>query len=294
MTTVGNAIIMNNQKLPRLTNAADYYRWREESTDVFLQKASKIWRISFASSMKWRLEELETEFNSLKQEKASIDGFVGKIKELSEQLHLGGVEVTMHKKYTFEIVTEPLDEKAEFDGIVAKLRSKELELGLNSHGLTQKTRQGMSAFFTQSRPQKPRHQGRFEKKSSGPRPQRRIEDIVCYQHCSVTNGRWIIDSGSTTHICTKAALFTDLKPVSGRVIRSANGAETEADGEGTVHIKVNLEKGKIGIVTLENVLYIPSYAANLISLSRIRGKAEIIMSKNSTVAKINVPWLNRG
>ncbi len=139
-TAVAESIPYSSQRLPRLADARDYYKWKDKSIDILMQKGAKrygvikgtiprppesdpgygswlnanftacgllrssltskikhtiddledahtIWTTledRFAKSMKWQLEEMETEFNSLRQDKRSIDGFVGRIKERSD------------------------------------------------------------------------------------------------------------------------------------------------------------------------------------------------------------------
>lgn len=68
-----------------------------------IESAHQIWirlKIAFQTAMKSKLEELTTEFNSLRQEKLTIDGYVSKLKEIANQLMLGGIEVTYHQKFS--------------------------------------------------------------------------------------------------------------------------------------------------------------------------------------------------
>ena len=88
---------------------------------------------------------------------------------------------------------------------------------------------------------------------------------------NLTNSDWVLDSGSTCHVCHDRDLFTDFKPCHGRTITGIAGS-VKVEGEGLV---------KIGDKTLHNVAYVPSIPVNLISMkaaTRRSGSAFILDS----------------
>lgn len=73
---------------------------------------------------------------------------------------------------------------------------------------------------------------------------------------------WVIDNGATNHIYTCISLMFDLhKCIQPIIVHLPNGHTTKVTLTGSVKINPNL--------TLKNVLYIPSFTYNLISISRI-------------------------
>ncbi|CAA7032144.1 unnamed protein product [Microthlaspi erraticum] len=78
---------------------------------------------------------------------------------------------------------------------------------------------------------------------------------------SLPPGSWIIDSGATTHVCSDLALFSRVSPVSGVTVSLPNGIREPISHTGTVHISDSL--------VLHNVLHVPSFQFNLISVSSL-------------------------
>ncbi|CAA7057424.1 unnamed protein product, partial [Microthlaspi erraticum] len=78
---------------------------------------------------------------------------------------------------------------------------------------------------------------------------------------SLPSGSWIIDSGATTHVCSDLSLFSETFPVSGVTVSLPNGIRESISHTGTVHIHSSL--------TLHNVLHVPSFRFNLISVSSL-------------------------
>ena len=74
-------------------------------------------------------------------------------------------------------------------------------------------------------------------------------------------GSWIIDSGATTHVCSDLALFSSVSLVSGVTVSLPNGAKEPITHTGTVHLSESL--------VLLNVLHVPSFRFNLISVSSL-------------------------
>ncbi|CAA7044889.1 unnamed protein product [Microthlaspi erraticum] len=78
---------------------------------------------------------------------------------------------------------------------------------------------------------------------------------------SLPAGSWIIDSGATTHVCFDLALFSNLLPVSAVTVSLPNGIREPISHTGIVHLSHDL--------VLHNVLHVPSFRFNLISVSSL-------------------------
>jgi len=81
--------------------------------------------------------------------------------------------------------------------------------------------------------------------------------------CSVSKSsqhEWILDSGATDHVTAFPHLFSLCNKISPITIRLLNGHTATA----TYACKIQLSQ----FLYLENVLYIPSFQYNLISLSK--------------------------
>ena len=75
----------------------------------------------------------------------------------------------------------------------------------------------------------------------------------------LSSDAWIIDSGASSHVCSDLALFRDLKSVSGVTVTLPNGTRVFITHAGTLHIIKHL--------VLHNVLHVPDFKFNLISVS---------------------------
>ena len=80
---------------------------------------------------------------------------------------------------------------------------------------------------------------------------------------------WVVDSGATRHMTYCKDAFTEYsalqKPIA---IQTANGAEIQAIGQGTVVLKVPVE-GRTSLIGLTNVLYVPGLAGSLVSVTQL-------------------------
>lgn len=76
---------------------------------------------------------------------------------------------------------------------------------------------------------------------------------------------FIVDSGCTDHIVTCREAFDRIEPSTCAVVKNPNGSEAAIKGRGDV--RVNLEAdGELVEVVLKNVLYVPEYNVNLLSV----------------------------
>ena len=80
---------------------------------------------------------------------------------------------------------------------------------------------------------------------------------------------WIVDSGTTCHLCNGQGMFVEMKQV-GSDEKVTLGDENSLDvaGEGTVDMDMLWDNGVKRGCTLNRVLYVPELAYNLVSVSR--------------------------
>ena len=78
---------------------------------------------------------------------------------------------------------------------------------------------------------------------------------------------WLLDSGTTSHICTIREAFTNFHPIE-ETLNGVSDKGTAVTGRGTVKIKFEFD-GKQFIHQLRNTLYVPKAPNCLLSLSRI-------------------------
>lgn len=72
---------------------------------------------------------------------------------------------------------------------------------------------------------------------------------------------WILDSGATSHLACRSNLFSQYTPLINCFVTLPNGTKITVSGMGSVFLSCKL--------VLSNVLYIPSFHVNLISLSSL-------------------------
>ena len=101
--------------------------------------------------------------------------------------------------------------------------------------------------------------------------------------------RWIVDSGSTAHICKDRQLFTEMRSHS-EGIKSADGSITQCDGIGTVELETADR-----IMVIRDVLFVPSFDCNLFSVSRADQRGyKVSFSKSSCEISSGSVILARG
>ena len=90
------------------------------------------------------------------------------------------------------------------------------------------------------------------------------------------DGKWIVDSGATCHMCCSEKLFSELHPLDKPTdVSLGDGHTLQASGEGIVPLRTNLPDGSSCKCRLLNVLFVPSLTYNLLIISKAaeRGKA---------------------
>ncbi|KAJ5931193.1 hypothetical protein N7516_005682 [Penicillium verrucosum] len=78
---------------------------------------------------------------------------------------------------------------------------------------------------------------------------------------------WIVDSGCAQHVCNSASRFVQMAKYHGPSLRGID-TSTAPSGVGTVNILCNV-RGRKKWLVLDNVLYVPSAHANLISVLQL-------------------------
>ena len=91
---------------------------------------------------------------------------------------------------------------------------------------------------------------------------------------------WIVDSGCAQHVCNNASRFVKMAKYHGPPLRSVD-TSTAPSGVGTVNVLCNV-RGRKKWLVLDNVLYVPSAHANLISvLQLLKRGAKVEFSSQS-------------
>ena len=107
-----------------------------------------------------------------------------------------------------------------------------------------------------------------------------------------SSSRWVIDSGSTRHICNNKQLFSTLSKCDMAIIEVANKQFIQGRQSGTISLRVNAGNS-IQDIEIRDVLYIPNIAKNLLSVKMLaiqglntlftRDNCVITSSDNNTV-----------
>ena len=97
----------------------------------------------------------------------------------------------------------------------------------------------------------------------------------------VAAGEWLVDSGSSQHLTGDKSLFEtlDMFGGSGREFTFGDKGTLWAEGSGSVELRCATPTGE-SLVTLQNVMYVPGVAANLISVSKATEVASVLFKEN--------------
>lgn len=108
---------------------------------------------------------------------------------------------------------------------------------------------------------------------SGQRPYTNID-----AHTSTNSNYWILDSGATDHISCSLFLLNNVRSISGILIGLPNGERVLASHIGNVQLSAH--------ITLTDVLYIPNFSHNLISVSKLTQDKDISILINANFCHI--------
>ena len=90
---------------------------------------------------------------------------------------------------------------------------------------------------------------------------------------------WLLDSGTTSHICTVREAFIDYQPLVNSKVRGIGSQPATAIGRGTILVNFDVN-GKIITHRLQNVLHIPEAENCLLSLGRFDdGGGHVVFQK---------------
>ncbi len=99
---------------------------------------------------------------------------------------------------------------------------------------------------------------------------------------------WIIDSGATCHMCNDEKLFSKLNSLRRpQEVTLGDGHVLEATTEGTVPLQMLLPNGSTKRCNLENVLFVPKLAYNLLSVSKASEAGKTFKFNNSRCEILN-------
>ncbi len=96
-------------------------------------------------------------------------------------------------------------------------------------------------------------------------------DIMLINNALVVKSKsdWIVDSGTTCHMCNDRAMFTEFKQLSSSgQVALGDGSSFDVAGEGTVDMDMLLTDGIGRVCAPKNVLYVPKLANCLVSVPR--------------------------
>lgn len=103
-----------------------------------------------------------------------------------------------------------------------------------------------------------------------------------HSHASNVNGKkpnlWILDTGATDHFSFNFSSFVEYKNIVPIPVSLPDGSQVVASVSGTVAISPSL--------TLHNVLYIPSFHVNLISIAKLVDRNNCFMQFNANTCHI--------
>ena len=87
---------------------------------------------------------------------------------------------------------------------------------------------------------------------------------------NINNDSWVIDSGATQHMCNSKNIFSSFIEFSAPSnVEVGDGRSLSALGKGNISLKLNMPNDNIKSCILENVLYVPGLAYNLLSVPQI-------------------------
>jgi hypothetical protein len=96
--------------------------------------------------------------------------------------------------------------------------------------------------------------------------------------------QWVLNSGSTTHICNNKSAFSNLILVHstiGSIVK--NGPQLDVHGCSDVHVICSIDGHDEKVITLHDVTFCPNARDNLISESRMDRKGMDIRKRNGKV-----------
>jgi N-acetyl-beta-hexosaminidase len=88
-----------------------------------------------------------------------------------------------------------------------------------------------------------------------------------------------VDSGATAHMCKNQELFTEINNSETKYVQVANKQRIKVEGSGKIRMEVRDWKNNKVQIQLENVLYVPELAKNLLSTQALSDRGHSILIK---------------
>ncbi len=105
--------------------------------------------------------------------------------------------------------------------------------------------------------------------------------LISSEKNSNVNGRWIVDSGASSHMTAERPLLVDYKEFEQPIIvRIGNGRAMSAIGKGRVDLQMLLPKKATYNVQLTDVLHVPGLTTNLLSVRAVNDKGKECLFKD--------------
>ena len=93
--------------------------------------------------------------------------------------------------------------------------------------------------------------------------------LISHALAATSKNEWIIDSGASSHMCNEQSNFKEFVQLqSTEKVALGDGSTLDVKGEGTIDMEMILQDGTRRVCVLNNVLYVPNLAYNLVSVSR--------------------------
>ena len=93
---------------------------------------------------------------------------------------------------------------------------------------------------------------------------------ISLNHIFSSTQFWIVDSSATRHICCSATAFVSLRPIQNSTVNLPNHIQIPVSFCGDVTLS--------SILTLKDVLFVPQFKFNLISVSALSCGSQLIVS----------------
>ena len=161
-----------------------------------------------------------------------------------------------------------------------------------------KYKQHSSVCFEIDENNESENRSRREKRNSNSEKDKDRDIVYKIKNLTFLTGKidknsWVIDSGSSSHICNNRQLFTELDDTKRSTVMVANGNTLKSLGSGTVKIKTEFN-GSERNITLKNVLFVPDIETNLMSVRKAtENGCEVIFQDNNCKLMYNgITYLN--
>lgn len=94
--------------------------------------------------------------------------------------------------------------------------------------------------------------------------------LVCFKYPVIYFHQWLVDSGASRHICSNASEFTSIRPIQHSTVILPNHTSIPVHFSGEVKLNNHL--------TPHDVLYVPRFKYNLLSVSALSNVSQLIFT----------------